>query len=247
MRVLAGGPAREDESLVFALHRQGLEAQEGFDVEVRHAIVPDTGGERWDGGKVERVARVRQDFLRLADPGVLGDDGLRRKVSTFGDQIARNEMGGGFDGLWLVDSDVICGPDVLRAMWAVDAPVVYGVFWTVWPGYDAALPQAWDVNPYGFTEGCMDALVTGGEVPVYGGGACTLIRGRGFESRYYPLLGSLAYSGGMWGGEDRSYCLGLETRGIKQVAFSGLPIVHLYSDDQQTPDAVDAARQAVGL
>jgi hypothetical protein len=232
-RILAGGPTRETSSLVFQLHREGLEAQaDGYHVEIRHEVTKDPGGPRWHGEKIERVAKVRQDFLK--------DGVFMREVADHGDT-----------GLLMVDSDVILGPGVLARMWAVDADVVYGVYWTRsdWGGSVADWPQVWDVNPYGWTQATADALRAAGvnEVPVLGGGACTLIRGRGFESRYWPILESLRPLPGMWGGEDRSYCLGLECRGIRQVAVTGLPIKHCYTIDLQTKPALERVRKEVGL
>jgi hypothetical protein len=46
----------------------------------------------------------------------------------------------------------------------------------------------------------------------------------------------------MWGGEDRTFCLGLETRGIKQIAVTGLPILHLDTPEKQTPAAIAEAK-----
>lgn len=246
MRVLAGGPARETTSEMYALHRHGLEIQSGFghvptekqfEVVVRHEIVPDIGGPRWHDEKIERVARVRQLFLDL-----------RWDVDASGAPV-----GPFHDALLLVDTDVILGPGVLERMWAVNADVVYGVFWTEadWghaPGVKR-WPQVWDVHPYGFTQGTWEALAGKGvnEVPVLGGGACTLIRGRGFESRYWPLLNSIRYCGGMWGGEDRTFALGCETRGITQVAVTGLPIYHCHDPEHQTTEGLRVAKQDVGL
>lgn len=223
-RVLAGGPTREAGSAVFGAHLEGLMAQTGHELEVRHEITTDPGGPRWHGDKIDRVARVRQEFLRAA---------------AF------------YDGLFMVDSDVVLGPGVLERLWAVDAPVVYGVFWTHadWGGSLADWPQVWDVHPYGWSQETADKLLAPGtnEVPVLGGGACTLIRGRGLESHYWPILDSLRPLPGMWGGEDRTYCLGLECRGIPQIAVTGLPIRHLYHLKDQTRPAVNEAKKAVGL
>lgn len=234
--VLAGGPARETTSAMYELHRHGLEVQSGFglvkteeqfEIEVRHEIVPDPGGPRWHDAKIEAVAKVRQQFL----------DGVHDWHGY---------------SLLLVDTDVILGPGVLERMWAVDADVVYGVFWTEadWgQPVEGPAPQVWRCHPYSFDRQTWEALTAKGvnEVEVYGGGACTLIRGRGFESRYWPLLESIRYNGGIWGGEDRSYALGLETRGIKQVAVTGLPIYHCYHPHQRTADGLAVARDEVGL
>lgn len=113
----------------------------------------------------------------------------------------------------------------------------------------AEWPQVWDITPYGWTKETADALNAPGvnEVEVLGGGACTLFRGRAFESRYWPLLKSLTPHGSMMAGEDRSYCLGLEARGIKQVAVTGLKIHHCYTLAEQTKPALARIREKVGL
>jgi hypothetical protein len=239
-RILAGGPTRERSSLVYQLHREGLEAQaDGFEVEVRHEVVTDPGGPRWQHGKIERVAKVRQGFMDLAydmDPGAPnGPKGSWADCAP----------------LFMVDSDVILGPGVLKRMWEVGADVVFGVYWTRcdWGGEMADWPQVWNITPYGWTQDCADALKAPGvnEVEVLGGGACTLIRGRGFESRYWPLLQSLVPHNSMMAGEDRSYCLGLECRGIRQVALTGMPIRHCYTLADQTRPALERIRKEVGL
>lgn len=237
-KILAGGPTRETTSLVFQLHSEGLEAQaDGFEVEVRHEVTKDPGGARWHHDKIERVARVRQQFLEAGHPVPPGY-GLYSDTHPF-------------EALFMVDSDVILGPGVLRRMWEVDADVVYGCFWTRsdWGGSIADWPQVWTINPYGWDQETADALRAPGvnEVEVYGGGACTLIRGRGFESRYWPLLSSLRRIPNMWAGEDRSYCLGLECRGIKQVAVTNLPIRHCYEIQDQTRPALERVRKEVGI
>ena len=241
MNILAGGPARETESDLFLLHREGLEAQ--GDVEIRHEIVPDPGGPRWNPEKIERVAKVRQRFMDHCDDDCPCTKG--RETECMCDTLpvppARS--------LFMVDTDVICGPGVLDRMLEVDADVVFGVFTTKcsWGGPWGDWPQVWTRHPYGFDTNTAKLLVEPGvnEVEVFGGGACTLIRGRGFESRYWPLLDSLQGAPGMWGGEDRSFCLGCETRGIRMVAVTGLPIVHLHAD--HSPLAVREARIATGL
>lgn len=222
--ILAGGPARETDSELFRLHQDGMLTNlKDHRHTLDYRVVPDDDGPRWHLDKIERVGLKRQRLMDLAEPG------------------------GEYSALWMVDTDVICGPGVLDRMLAVDADVVFGVFWThsTWGGYARNWPQVWNTHPYGVSDGLMAALEAGGKTEVYGGGACTLIRGRGFESRYYPIMESLRNAGGMWCGEDRTYCLGLEARGVKMVAVTGLPIVHLHGD--QPVEAREAAREFCGL
>lgn len=254
MRVLAGGPARETGSDLFRLHVDGLEAQEWVEV-VHEVVAPESdpaaefvGGEsRWPLTQVERVAQCRQRFMERVGHNACVKATSRLPGDPVWKSVPRLMSYGNYDAVLMVDTDVILGPGVLDRLWAVDADVVYGVFWSVWPGGRVPLPQVWDIHPYGHTQALQEALVAGGEVEVLGGGACTLFRGRAFESRYWPLLEGLKRSGGAWAGEDRTFCLGLECRGIRQVAVAGLPIVHLYRPEQQTPEALAEARRMVGL
>ena len=241
MRILAGGPTRDVESDIYKAHLECLERQvfEGCTLEIRHFELPDKGGPRWTREKMSRVGEVRQEFMDLA--------------------VAEE-----FDALFMVDDDLILGPNVLSELVRFSASVAYAVFLSDWPGLPRA-PQVWDTNPYGRTSQ-LDASLTrdmgvlasdfGFEmltgtprgVPVFGGGACTLIRGDGFRSRYSPTLQSLFNRGpgDMWAGEDRTFCLGLETRGITQLAVVGLPVVHLDKPSKQTREAVWEAKQMVG-
>jgi hypothetical protein len=257
-QILAGGPARETSSLTYQLHRESLERQagDGFAIDVRHEVVKDTGGARWQHGKIERVAVSREIFMDIGASCPCGSskwyaDSQRLQQWKPGAVCRVCESPRRHDALFMVDSDVILGPGVLKRMWEVDADVVYGVYLTYsdWGGSMHHWPQVWNVNPYGWTQECADALNAEGvnEVDVLGGGACTLIRGRGFESHYWPLLQSLVRLPGMWGGEDRSYCIGLEARGIKQVAVTGLPIHHCYNLADQTAPALKRIKEKVGL
>lgn len=245
MRILAGGPARETSSSLFNAHLEGLECQKrNVDLVIQHEVVEDVGGHRWTGDKIDRVAECRQGFLDAATSYVW--DMVEHEGKTYA--LPPHQKS---DALFFVDTDIILGPGVLTKMLSVDAPVVYGVFWTYsdWGGSMDNWPQVWDINPYGWTQDCADALNKDGmnEVEVLGGGACTLIRGDGFRSRYFPRLTSLSHGPGMWCGEDRSYALGLECRGIKQIALTGLPIKHLHDVTQHTRPAIKKAKAEVGL
>lgn len=225
MKILCGGPSRETESDLFLEHKAGLERQrtDSIDIDVHHEIVPDPGGPRWADSKIDRVAKARQQML----------DASRVLVSVNERDNWDAKLRHDHDALFMVDTDVILGDGVLERMLQVDADVVYGVFWTFsdWGGHPDDWPQVWDRHPYTLTPKFENKLRMHKhrveEFQVWGGGACTLIRGRGFESHYYPRMKGLPEAG-MWIGEDRSFCLGLESRSIKQVAVTGLPIEHRY-------------------
>ena len=239
MRILVGGPTRSVQAPIWKAHRDCLLGQRlssEYTLDIDHQECPDTGGPKWDGRKMEQVGRVRQGF------------------------IDRVSSGGEHDALFMVDDDLLLGDWVLQRMLDTDADVVYGVFLSNWGNNLTRKPQVWDVSPYGQTPELEAKLAEGmsilgsdfgfdmlmgepREVEVFGGGACTLIRGKGLESRYAPLLESLRRRKGadMWGGEDRTFCLGLEARGVKQIAVTGLPILHLDTPEKQTPPAIEEA------
>jgi hypothetical protein len=158
--------------------------------------------------------------------------------------------------VWMVDDDVICGPEVLSRLLMADAPVAYGVYWTTWNGADKAMPQVWDVeHPYGLSQTAYTALERGETIEVVGGGACTLIRrdavvrpDGSMRGLYWPPPSGLP-RGGMWQGEDRwaglRWCL--ETPYVRQVAVGGLRIEHAYSEEQRTVEWCDEAMTRVGL
>lgn len=240
MRILAGGPARETESELFLAHKASLEAQKGdFDLEIRHITVPDPlEPHEWAADKIERVAQARQQMMGVPFNCECGhpltypqhDHAMKCMSCDCSDGKPP-----GLEALFMVDTDVVLGPDVLAQMLKVDAPVVYGVFWTHsdWMGLPLRdCPQVWEIHPYSFTKPFWNALSMARHhvrlFPVAGGGACTLIRGRGFESHYHPIIPSFQKMAGMWKGEDRTFAVGCEFLGIPQIAVTGLDITHHY-------------------
>ena len=86
MRILAGGPAREAESDLYQRHKSSMEAQrsDGQTLTFHSHVVEDTGGPKWHGEKIDRVAKARQAMLDWADKS--------------------------YDALFMVDTDLILGP-----------------------------------------------------------------------------------------------------------------------------------------
>lgn len=229
VRILAGGPTRGDESELFRLHELSLLQQIGpsLELDVRHKEVPDIGGPRWHDQKILNVAKVRQHFCGLA-------------------------VNGGYDYLFLVDDDIVLAPHVLATLLEVPADIVYGVFWTQsnWGGFPRPWPQVWDRHPYGFSPELWHALNDPDRHVHYvlGGGACTLINTKylaPMRDQYYPLIESIRYSGGMWGGEDRSFNLRAEVRKVPQMAVTGLPISHVHG--QYTPEILQGVADFCGI
>lgn len=238
MKILAGGPAAETESAHFKASRDSIVGQRTkHEVSVQYLIDQDTGdfkveadNHHWSDESVLRVAKMRQDYLDRAN--------------------AQD-----FDAAWFVDTDLILGPKTLELMLDVDAPIVFGVFWTRWQGKDKPMPQVWDHHPYSFhgvphpndpertIAPTIEALRRGLEIEVIGGGACTLIRREAFDkAKYYPLLRGMPF----WG-EDRHFCTRAQAHDLTMVATGRVAIAHLYTPDQRTPEAITEAQRLVGI
>lgn len=74
--------------------------------------------QRWDdGGQIDTIFLVDGD-------GKSRWENLCRKLQ----HARRMALAGGYDALLTVESDIILPDDALEKLWAVDAPVVYGLF-----------------------------------------------------------------------------------------------------------------------
>lgn len=231
IQILAGGPAVDIEAAYFKAHLQTLQHQRNsldpdqVKVDILHidGKNPDVGYEvkgghhRWSEEAFDWMGHLRQSYL---------DRGKKQ----------------GYDAVFMCDTDLLLGDGVLQALIATDSPITYGVFWTKWEGSQSEQAQVWDEHPGGWAKGSKaeGILLRGGTVEVYGGGACSLIWTAAVDrgARYYPRLQSLPHDN-LWRGEDRTFSLTAEVNGLTQKAVGGLPIIHLYSEMQRKPRAVD--------
>lgn len=234
MRILAGGPAVDIKADYFKASQASIRGQQtSHEIDVKYIVDQDPGDFRvdddnhhWSDDSVVRVGRMRQDFL----------------------DMARAEN---YDAAWFVDTDLILGPRTLEEMLDVQAPIVFGVFWTQWAGQAGPLPQVWDTHPYSFDnvqhEGrtvypTIEAVKRRMEIEVNGGGACTLIHSAAFDTKYHPPL-----QGVPWWGEDRDFCMRAQVLGHQMVATGRPKIAHLYTPEHRSPEAIAQAQQLVGI
>jgi len=197
-------------------------------IEERHGIYLDARGQdrpafsdahpvthQWSGEAMQRVGQLKNALIR--------------------DCVA-----GGYDGLWLVDSDLIFSPRTLWSLFYSDAPIACGVFWTKWQAGGVALPQVWLRHPYELSGRGMEAheflrrLVNRGRVQVWGQGACTLYRTEVFTKGVsYDFLPDLPKEG-MWQGEDRHLCTRAERLHVPMIADAWPDIFHAYHPEEQS-------------
>ena len=230
MRILAGGPTRGTGSAHEQAWERCIRSQDvpGVDVTFYPILAGGDGyevteeGHTWGSPAIARVAQARQQMIEHA-------------------------RSNGYDAVWMVDDDVLCGPHVLAGLLGTikgDA-VAVGVYWTAgWDPSDPTreLPQVWQRHSYGITPEVVAELRAGQSCQVAGGGACTLIHGEAMSGAVYwpPLMGVEHW----W--EDRWACLRWAAREVPVVAVAGQRIHHAYTEAQRTPEAIQAAVEGLG-
>lgn len=143
-----------------------------------------------------------------------------------------------FDAVFLVDSDLVLGPETLASLVYAAKDIVSAVFYTRWQPSAPPLPQVWLSHPYDFKgrsgttflepHEFLGRLARRDLMEVGGLGACTLIRTAVLDRvGFFPLVEGLP-SGGMWQGEDRHFCVRAARSHVSLWADAWPDIVHLY-------------------
>ncbi|KFN12155.1 MAG: glycosyltransferase family 2 protein [Paenibacillus macerans] len=153
-------------------------------------------------------------------------------------QHAREQQ---FDGLFLVDSDILLHPHTIEQLLEAKVDIVSEVFWTRWQPEAEPQPQVWlqdeytqwvqkrgeQLNDEQIAErykSFIDMLRTPGFYEVGGLGACTLIGRRALDAgvNFRPIP-NLSF----WG-EDRHFCIRAAALGLSLYADTHFPAYHIY-------------------
>lgn len=144
------------------------------------------------------------------------------------------------EAVWFADSDLIMDPMTFSSLWSLPDQIVCGVYWTRWQKTPEgehpvhAGPQVWQRHPYDLNGNGIEEwelrrrLIDRQVVPVFGQGACTLIR-RGALMKgvsFAPVPGNTG--AGLMQGEDRHFCIRAEQLHIRMVADGWPDIFHIY-------------------
>lgn len=162
------------------------------------------------------------------------------RVGTIKNDLIRFALEAGYDGVWLVDADLVMAPRVLWSLYHCDAPIACGVFWTRWQNTPDCppLPQVWLRHPYQLdgrgknTGEFLHELFTRQRVEVWGQGANTLYRSEVFRKGVsYATVPDLPQEG-MWAGEDRHLCTRAERLHVPMYADAWPDLWHCYHPHQ---------------
>lgn len=185
-------------------------------------------------------------------------DSLVWKVAGFKDQLIDYAKQHKYDGLFLVDSDLLLQPETLEVLLQSDKDIISEIFWTSWTPNSLPAPQVWLTDEYTQYERFRNEQLTPEEqylrqysffgklrVPgvyeVGGLGACTLIRKKALEAGVsFSRIKNLSF----WG-EDRHFCVRAQALGLSLFVDTHHPAFHLYRETD-FPEATTWMRQIYG-
>ncbi|MGG0821836.1 glycosyltransferase family 2 protein [Paenibacillus turicensis] len=169
------------------------------------------------------------------------NDELVDKVAQMKDAIIEYALEASYDGLFLVDSDLVLSPDTLSRLEASDKDIISNIFWTRWQPDTEPLPQVWMMDEYSFsqipskkdeaqaqqeTANFLEKMKVPGVYEVGGLGACTLISHKALEQGVrFKRLPNVSF----WG-EDRHFCIRAAALGISMYVDTRQPAYHIYRE-----------------
>lgn len=228
MRILIGAPVRQDET-TFRLYLESLKALNTESLEVEWFFFlhncPD----------LRQLLKPSQCLCMKSTSAYVKDQNTHhwkqevlKEVTTMKNMLLERTIEGGHDAFFLVDSDLLLHPETLQQLVKADKPIVSNVFWTRWTPDEPEMPNAWNVDHYGFLPGEIERWRQPGLYRVGMSGACILIRREVIEAgvNYSPIY-NVSHS--IW--EDRAFCIRAACAGFPIFMDTNYPARHLYRDE----------------
>ena len=219
-KVLIAAPLRQDPK-IFREYQKGLDGliiQDGvsadryFVVNDCDEVVPEIRNADFDVVHSENVTMYHNHMWT-------GD--LVNAMSVYRNMTIQKALGGGYDYLLSVDTDLVLEPHTLQVLLDADKDCVAGLFWT--NGWS----NAWMYDQV--SENNRPEWKKPGLYPVGGTGALFLIKRKvmaaGVDYTPIPNLRKVIF------GEDRHFCIRAACHGFEIWADSHCQPVHLYTED----------------
>lgn len=175
--------------------------------------------------------------------------GLLAKMVDYRNFMIRQTIAGGYDHLFMIDSDLVLHPLTLQQLVKARVDIISEIFWTRWAPDQGEMPQVWLSDAYEFTppeyaqhplevrtemgHQFLEQLRRPGVYQVGGLGACTLFSRRALEGGcHYGMIGNLSLQG-----EDRHFCVRAAALGFRMHVDTHFPAFHIYreSDLERLP------------
>lgn len=233
-KILCGGPISEDKDVyaahIAALLNQGRELYyKGIDNSPEPLSAPlgfaDVQWRRETSLGEYKQGRIRFNRERL------------RKMGEWREEMRIAAVDGGYDYLFMVDSDLVLGPDTLQQLLDANKDYIAGLIWTdLRPGRRHQWPNCWRVDdnknhrghvaslPEGlyrsdYDEEFMAKLRSGGIYEVGLTGACCLI-----AKKALPVVNYSPYQGSI--GDDEWLTISARKAGIPLFIHADVKIEH---------------------
>lgn len=177
MRILVGAPVRQEPE-VFRLYLESLGALDTSGLHVDRCFVLHNSPHL-----VELLGENDAYLLHSSpEPDVRDDRTHRwqdeniRQVTAMKNWLIQYALREGYDGLMLVDSDLVLHPKTLQVLVDAGKDIVAEVFWTAWEPGREPLPNAWHFDAYALIPEEAATWRQPGLYPAGMTGACILIR-----------------------------------------------------------------------
>jgi hypothetical protein len=176
------------------------------------------------------IMRIQNEVGRPDYSGHGWTNGLTMRMTNIRNIAIQYFLSSDCTHLFMIDSDVVVNPDLVKHLVSLDLPIVSEVFWSKWNPAQTWLPQVWDIQSCGyFGVERIIRLRDPGIYDVGGLGACTLMRR---DALSHPELNYSRIPSLMHVGEDRHFCVRAQVLGIPLHADTQMTPFHVYRIDQ---------------
>ncbi|MGL5150998.1 MAG: glycosyltransferase [Clostridium sp.] len=252
-KILIGSPINKPPQIL-ELFLNGLLLLKGKDIEVEYCFIDDNNNLRSSDILGEFIKKNNGIILDINNRYIdqeweVGEHSWSynkiEKIANYKNCIIDYFLGGNYDYMFFVDSDLVLHPNTLMKLIEDDKDIVANIFWTTWSKGGRALPQVWVKDFYTLFDAHMlrpvsdeeaveeenrflDMLRVPGVYKVGGLGACTLIRRGVLEKGVH--FGNI-YNLSFWG-EDRSFCIRAAALGYELYVDTHYPAFHIFTQDE---------------
>lgn len=250
--ILIGGPIRQNPQILSAyLISLKLLETDGFDVQ--YFFVDDNesylssqllqGFAKYNNATIVSGEQSEISYQKTTHSDPHWNEDLIWKVARYRNLLIEQCLKENYDGLFMVDSDIILSPPTLKHLIATKKDIISEIFWTKWRENESAMPQVWMYNEYDYAPSTLPEATRNkigselmqkwqqpGIYPVGGLGACTYFSrealGKGVNYNRIPNLT-------FWG-EDRHFSIRAGALGIPLFVDTHYPALHLFNQQQFT-------------
>lgn len=228
MKILIGSPLKQDPN-VFREYLKSLDRLVIPDgVEVDRFFVVNDCPEVLDQLKPDEYTVINTgDIYTVTEQTHIWTVANLAKMSRLRDVLLERVINGGYDALFMVDTDLILHPMTLCQLISNQKDLCAEIFWTkAKPDGDEVWPNCWDVDQCAYFQGSFAKWHKPGVYRVGGTGACFLISRRAIEAGcdYSPI--PCIYKA--LNGEDRHFCIRAYAIGFEIFVDTHYPALHLY-------------------